>query len=51
MSKSTFKGHVDLLLIGKESIKHYVVIKDFITIMYDPNNFVIVYKLILQQKY
>ena len=28
--------HVDLLLIGEEGKRHYVVIKDFNTFMYDP---------------
>ena len=34
-SKSTFKRHVDLLLLGEEGKKHYVLIKDFNTFMYD----------------
>ena len=31
MAKNTFQRHVDLLLIGEESKKHYVLIKDFNT--------------------
>ena len=35
VSKKSFKGHVDLLLI-KEEKRHYVLITDFNTFMYDP---------------
>ena len=35
MSRNTFKIHVNLLLIGEEGKKHYVLIKDFSTFMYD----------------
>ena len=35
VSKNTFKRHVDLLLIKEEGKKHYVLIKDFNTFMYD----------------
>ena len=35
MLKNTFKRHVDLLLIGEEGKKHYALIKDFNTFMYD----------------
>ena len=34
VSKNTFKRHVDLLLIGEEGKRHYVLIKDFNTCMY-----------------
>ena len=34
-SKNTFKGHVDLSLIGEEDKRRYVLIKDFSTFMYD----------------
>ena len=30
--------HVDLLLIGEEGKRHYVLIKDFSTFMYDPTS-------------
>ena len=33
--KNTFKRHIDLLLIEEKEKKHYVLIKDFNTIMYD----------------
>ena len=33
--KFNFKIHVDLLLIGEECKKHYVLIQDFNTSMYD----------------
>ena len=36
VSKNTLmKKHVDLLLIGEEGKRHYVLIKDFNTFMYD----------------
>ena len=35
MSKNTFKRHVDLFLMGEEGKKHYVLIIDFDTFMYD----------------
>ena len=35
VSKNAVKRHVDLLLIGEESIGHYVLIKDYSTVMYD----------------
>ena len=35
VSKNTFKRHVDLLLIGEEGKRYYVLIKDFNTCMYD----------------
>ena len=28
LSRNTFKGHVDLLLMGEEGKRHYVIIKD-----------------------
>ena len=34
MSRNVFKRHADLLLIGKEGKRHYVLIKDFITFMF-----------------
>ena len=34
-SKITFEKHVDLLLIRKEGKRHYVLIKDCSTFMYD----------------
>ena len=50
--------HVDLLLIGEEEKAHFVLIKEFITFMYDhtlhrgrKHFFVIVYKLLVQNKY
>ena len=50
--------HVDLLLIGEEDKRHYVLIKDFNTFTYDhtlhrgrEHIFVIVYKLLVQKKY
>ena len=50
--------HVDLLLIGEEGKRHYVLIKDFNTPMYDHTLHhgksifvVIVYKLLVQKKY
>ena len=50
--------HVDVLLIGEEEKRHYVLIKEFNTFMYDHTLhrrktifFVIVYKLSLQKKY
>ena len=54
VSKNTFKRHIDLLLIGEEGKRHYVLIKDFNTCMYDTyyivkeNSFVIIiYKLLV----
>ena len=35
LSKNTFKKNMNLLLIGEERKRHYVVIKDFITFMYN----------------
>ena len=35
MSKNTFKGHADLLLLEEKDKNHYVLIKDFNTFMYD----------------
>ena len=35
VSKNTFKKHVDLLLLEQKYKKHYVLIKDFNTLMYD----------------
>ena len=35
MSRNTFKRHVDLLLVGEEGKRHYVLIKDFNSFMYD----------------
>ena len=36
MSKKCFEEkHVDLLLIGDEGKRHYALIKDFSTLMYD----------------
>ena len=50
--------NIDLLLIRKEGKRHYVLIKDFNTFMYDhtlimeENIFVVVvYKLLVQKKY
>ena len=50
--------HVDFLLIGEEKKRHYILIKDFNTFMYDhtlyrgQNIFVfIIYKLLVQKKY
>ena len=52
------KKHVDLLLIGEERKRNYVLIKGFNTLMYDhilhhgKRIFVvIVYKLLVQKKY
>ena len=52
------KKHVNLLLIGQEGKRHYVLIKDFNTIIYDhtfhrkKNIFaVIAYRLLVQKKY
>ena len=52
------ENHVDLLLIGEEGKRHYALIKNFNTFMYDhtlhreKNIFVdIVYKLLVQKKY
>ena len=33
--KNTFKRYVDLLLIGEDDKRHYVLIKDFNTLLYD----------------
>ena len=35
MFENTFKRHVDLLLIGEDGKKDYVLMKNFNTIMYD----------------
>ena len=35
VSTNTFKRHVNLLLTGDESKRHYIRIKDFNTCMYD----------------
>ena len=35
VSRNTFKRHVDLLLVGEEGKRHYVLIKDFNSFMYD----------------
>ena len=50
--------HVDLLLIGEEDKKHYILNDDFNTVLYDhglhcgKNTFLlIVYKVLVQQKY
>ena len=48
--------HVDLLLIGKEGRKHFVLIKNFNALVYDDTLnrgifVVIVYKLLVQKKY
>ena len=50
--------HFDLLLIGEEGKRHYVLIKDFNTFMYDhtlhrgKNIFVaIIYRLLVKKKY
>ena len=34
-SRNTFKKHIDLLLLEKKQKRHYVLIKDFNTFMYD----------------
>ena len=55
-SKNTFKGHVDLSLIGEEDKRHYVLIKDFSTFMYDhtlnrgTKYFVVIFYNVLSQK-
>ena len=61
VSKKYFEEkHVDLLYIGEEGKKHYILIKDFNTFMLDHTLYctveenifvVIVYKLLLQKKY
>ena len=49
--------HVDLLLIEEKGERHYVLVKDFNTFMYNhalqhrKNIFDIVYKLLVQKKY
>ena len=46
MSNNTFKIHVDLLLVGEKSKRHYVLIKDINTIVYDHT--LIVYRILVQ---
>ena len=56
-NKRCEEKHADLLLIGEEDKRHYVLIKDFITFIYDHTLhgkkifLVIVYKLFVQKKY
>ena len=52
------RKHVDLLLIGEEGIRYYLLTKDFNTFMYDHTHTIkkpifvaIVYKLLVQKKY
>ena len=45
------KKHGDLLLIGKEGKKHYVLIKHFNTFTEENIFAIIVYKLLVQKKY
>ena len=59
MSRNTFERHVYLLLVGgKEDKRHYVLIGDFSTFLYNhklhrgrKHFFIIVYKLLAQKKY
>ena len=53
ITKCCKEKHVDLLLIGEEEKRHYVLIKDHMIILYitEENIFVIIfYKLLVQRK-
>ena len=58
LSKNISKRHVDILLIGEEGKRDYILIKDFNSFMYDhilhwgrKRFFVIVYRLLAPQKF